>query len=68
MIREIQSADYINCERGISDDGLTGGDGPWSVNAFLRFVDHVHSLGAHVIFDEYTFNGEYGSCRLFSDQ
>jgi hypothetical protein len=65
VIREIQSADYINCERGISDDGLTGGDGPWSVNAFLRFVDHVHSLGAHVIFDEYTFNGEYGIAGYF---
>jgi hypothetical protein len=65
VIREIQSADYINCERGISDDGLTSGDGPWSVNAFLRFVDHVHSLGKHVIFDEYGFNGEYGIAGYF---
>lgn len=65
VIREIQSADYINCERGISDDGLTSGNGAWSVNAFLRFVDHVHQLGAHVIFDEYTFNGEYGIAGYF---
>lgn len=65
VIREIQSADYINCERGISDDGLTSGDGAWSVNAFLRFVDHVHSLGKHVIFDEYGFNGEYGIAGYF---
>jgi hypothetical protein len=60
VIREIQSADFINCERGISDPGLVGLDGSWSVNAFLAFVDHVHSLGRHVIFEEYGFNGEYG--------
>jgi hypothetical protein len=65
VIKEIQAADFINCERGISDGGLTGGDGIWSVNAFLAFVDHVHSLGKHVIFDEYTFNGEYGAAGYY---
>jgi hypothetical protein len=65
VINEIQAADYINLERGISDSGLTGGDGPWSVRAFLRYVDHVHSLGKHVIFDEYAFNGEYNVAGYF---
>jgi hypothetical protein len=65
VIKEIQAADFINCERGINDDGLTNGDGIWSVNAFLKFVDHVHSLGKHVIFDEYVFNGEYDVAGYF---
>jgi hypothetical protein len=65
VIKEIQAADYINCERGVNDPGLTGGDGNWSVNAFLAFVDRVHSRGKHVIFDEYNQNGEYGLAGYF---
>ena len=30
---ELSSADFINLERGVNDAGLTGGNGPWSVNA-----------------------------------
>jgi hypothetical protein len=43
--REIESANYINLERGVNDSGLTGGTGPWSLNAFLAYVDQVHALG-----------------------
>lgn len=60
VIQEINAADVINCERGISDSGLTGGTGQWSVNAFLAFIDHVHQLGRLVILEEYDYNGEYG--------
>lgn len=59
VIAEIQAADFINLERGISDPGLTGGYGSWSVSAFLAFIDHVHSLGKNVVYDEYAYNGEY---------
>jgi hypothetical protein len=59
VIKEIKAADMINCERGISDAGLTGGDGVWSVNAFLKFIDHVHALGKGVVMNEYSLNGEY---------
>ena len=65
VIKEIKAANYINCERGISDAGLTGGDGVWSVNAFLKFIDHVHALGKSVVMNEYSLNGEYGLAGYF---
>lgn len=60
VIREINAADYINCERGVSDPGLGGGTGLWSVRAFLAYIDAVHSYGKNVLLDEYAFNGDYG--------
>ena len=48
---EISSADFINLERGANDSGLTGGSGPWSLNAFLTFVNQVHGLGKNVVID-----------------
>lgn len=65
VISQIEAADYINNERGISDPGLTSGTGVWSVNAFLAYVDRVHSRGKYVIMDEYTFNGDYGIAGYF---
>ena len=49
--RQIQSADWINLERGVNDTGLTGGTGYWSLYRFLAFVDNVHSNGKGVILD-----------------
>ena len=49
--QEIESANYILLERGVNDSGLTGGSGPWSVNALLTYVDEVHSLGRSVVMD-----------------
>ena len=49
--REIAAADFINLERGVNDDGLTGGTGQWSLNALLGFVDRVHAKGRAVVFD-----------------
>src|SRR5205807_1884319 len=34
---EVQSANYIGLERGVNDEGLTGGEGPWSLGALLAF-------------------------------
>jgi hypothetical protein len=65
VIKEIQACNYINIERGIDDIGLTGGTGQWSVNAMLAYVDHVHSLGKHVVFDEYGFYGDYQTAGYF---
>lgn len=49
--RQIQSADWVNLERGVNDAGLTGGDGEWSLHAFLAHVDVVHRLGRNVIME-----------------
>jgi hypothetical protein len=48
---ELSSADFINLERGANDSGLTGGSGPWSLNALLSYVDQVHGLGRNVTLD-----------------
>jgi Hypothetical glycosyl hydrolase family 15 len=61
--RQIKAADYINREAGFNDGGLTNGDGTFSYNALMNFVDTVHGLGRHVVIDSFT-NGvaarEYG--------
>jgi hypothetical protein len=49
--RQIATANYINLERGVNDEGLTGGTGPWSLKTFLSFVDYVHAAGKGVILD-----------------
>jgi hypothetical protein len=48
---EISASNYIYLERGVNDSGLTGGNGQWSLNAFLSFVDQVHALGKGVVLD-----------------
>jgi len=58
--QEIQAADWINLERGVSDPNLTAGTGQYSLNSMLNFVDVVHSLGKKVIVQELNFNGDYG--------
>lgn len=58
--RQIKAADYINLERGISDSGVVGMTGQFSVGDFLGFVDLAHSFGKNVIFDEISRNGDYG--------
>ncbi len=49
--RQIATADYINLERGVNDEGLTGGSGVWSLKTFLSFVDYLHAAGKGVILD-----------------
>jgi hypothetical protein len=63
--QEIKAADWINRESGISDAGITGDNGPWSVQEFFRFVDIVHSLGAQIDIQEFRMNGEYGVAGYF---
>jgi hypothetical protein len=54
--RQIAAADYINIERGVNDTGLTGGDGEWSLNAVLAYIDRVHAQGRAAILDGYTYD------------
>jgi hypothetical protein len=51
--RQIAASDYVNLERGVNDDGLTGGSGEWSLKAVHAFVDRVHAAGKGIIYDGY---------------
>jgi hypothetical protein len=62
---EIKAADWINRERGISDAGITGDEGRWSIQEFFRFIDIVHSLGSNITIEEFSMNGEYGVAGYF---
>lgn len=53
MRRANMSADWINLERGVNDDGLTDGDGRYGFETFLAHVDRLHAQGRHVVFDSY---------------
>ena len=48
---EISAANIVNLERGANDSGLTGGNGPWSLNALFSYVDQVHALHRGVVMD-----------------
>jgi hypothetical protein len=48
---EIESANYIFLQRGANDPGLTGGDGRFSLNAMLSYIDQVHALGKNVVLE-----------------
>ncbi len=49
--RQIASANDINLERGVNDEGLTGGNGAWSLKTFLSFIDDIHAASRNVILD-----------------
>ncbi|MDJ0927267.1 MAG: putative glycoside hydrolase [Gammaproteobacteria bacterium] len=53
ILRQIDAADYINLERGATDPGLTGGDGKWSFDRFLGFIDLVQDRDRAVILMDY---------------
>ena len=67
--RQIATANTINIERGIANDGgLTGGTGVWSLNAIFSFIDRLHEAGRTVNFQEYWLDGsglEYGLAGYF---
>jgi hypothetical protein len=68
VARQIRAANYYNLERGFLDGGLTGGTGIWSVYAYLRFIDAVHSAGRHVVLQSYandTTSAEYNLAGYF---
>ena len=48
---EISASNYVYLERGVNDSGLTGGNGQWSLNALLSFIDQIHALGKGVVLD-----------------
>lgn len=65
VARELRAADYINLERGVSDRGLTGGEGEWSLDAFFRYIDRLHAQGKSIIIDNTGSFTEYGLAAYF---
>lgn len=50
--RQINAADWINLERGVTDSGITDGEGRFSLVAFMHFINLVHASGKRVILDD----------------
>lgn len=65
VAREIQAADYIFLERGVSDPGITGGAGGYSLSAFFAYIDGVHQLGRSIIMDTGSPPSDYGLAASF---
>ena len=66
--RQIATATALNVERGINDGGLTGGTGPWSLNAVFSYIDRVHEAGKSVNYQQYWLNTggmQYGLAGYF---
>jgi hypothetical protein len=47
--RQIMASDIITIEHGVNDRGLTGGNGSWSLNALLAYIDRVNAAGKSII-------------------
>lgn len=63
--RELMAADYINLERGTSDEGLTGGSGSFAMSRFFEYIDHIHDLGRGVILDNGGKTDDYALASYF---
>jgi len=66
--RALLAADYVNLERGVSDDGLTRGGGQFGYETFLRHVDWLHRRGKAVVLDSYATDragAEYNLASYF---
>jgi len=48
---EIAAADVINIERGMTDTGLTGGTGPFSIYSLFAYIDRLHQVGRSALFE-----------------
>ena len=51
VARELLSASIVNLERGVNDDGITGGTGTYGFETFVAHVAWLHARGRSVVFD-----------------
>jgi Hypothetical glycosyl hydrolase family 15 len=52
IARALLAADYVNLERGVSDN-LSRGDGRFGIETFFGHVDWLHEHGKAVVYDSY---------------
>jgi hypothetical protein len=62
--QQIGAANYLNIEFGVNDSGLTGGNGEWSLNAVLGYIDRLHAAGKGAIIDGVPMNSAGQSYAL----
>ncbi len=68
VVRELQSASFVNLERGVNDTGIRGGGGTYGYDTFLGLVDWLHARGKAVVFDasaKTDADREYGLASYF---
>jgi hypothetical protein len=46
---QIAAATYLNIEFGVNDPSLTGGNGTWSLNSLLGYIDRLRAVGKGAI-------------------
>jgi hypothetical protein len=57
--RQLKAASIVNFERGVIDDGITGGNGQYGYDTFLSYIDRLHAHGTGSLFFGYgTTEGE----------
>jgi hypothetical protein len=66
VLRQIESTDIVELERGFSDAGLTGGDGRFSYRTLLDHVDWLHSLGKSFVIEPYDLDRRTRTLELAS--
>lgn len=66
--RELLSADYVEIERGVNDDGLTGGAGQFALRTLFSHIDWLHAHGKPILLDSNAATDperEYGLASYF---
>jgi putative glycosyl hydrolase-like family 15 (GHL15) protein len=51
--KQLDSADYVEVERGFNDAGIVGGSSKFGWETLMSFIDHRHAAGRHVVLDGY---------------
>ena len=48
---QLNSADYLEIERGFNDAGIVGGSSKFGFQTLMSFIDRRHAAGRHVLLD-----------------
>jgi Hypothetical glycosyl hydrolase family 15 len=49
--QQLDSADYVEIERGFNDSGIVGGSSKFGFQTLMNFIDRRHAAGRHVLLD-----------------
>ena len=62
--REIDSADFVNLERGFNDAGIVGGTGKFGYETLLAQIESIHASGASAILMPYGLDRQSAEFEL----